>query len=140
MKKTKRPVELTGERLEQIKRLVIIAMFSDSALEELLVLKGGNAIDIVHRLGARASVDVDFSMHGDLPEAMPDFRDRVERALKTTFSPEGYDVFDVKLAERPETISEELKAFWGGYTVEFKLLDSTLVESLNGDLNAMRRH
>ena len=36
------------EFLEQVKKLVIIAMFSDDDLMERLVLKGGNLLDIVY--------------------------------------------------------------------------------------------
>jgi hypothetical protein len=132
----------TDERvinLEKIKKLVIVAMFSDSELESLLVLKGGNAIDIVHKLGTRASVDVDFSIADDLPEDLPKFRERVERALSSTFIPEGYEVFDVNLLPRPEKVSPELEAFWGGYVIEFKLLEAPLFAKLRDDLEAMRR-
>ena len=48
------------EFLEHIKRLTIIAMFSDGDLMERLVLKGGNLLDIVHRVSTRASIDADF--------------------------------------------------------------------------------
>jgi len=126
--------------LEAIKKLVIVAMFSDPTLEELLVLKGGNAIDIIHKLGTRASVDVDFSIADDLPEGLPQFRERIERTLQSTFRPEGYEVFDVHLVPRPEKVSAELEAFWGGYIVEFKLLDAELLDQHRGDLSAMRRY
>ena len=48
------------DRIEKIKRLAIIAMFSDDDLMERLVLKGGNALDIVYEIGSRASMDLDF--------------------------------------------------------------------------------
>jgi hypothetical protein len=41
--------------LEKIKRLTVVSMFSDDELEDDLVLKGGNAMDLVHRLSSRAS-------------------------------------------------------------------------------------
>ena len=46
----------------QIRRLVVIAMFSDDVLMERLVLKGGNALELVHRLVDRGSLDIDLSM------------------------------------------------------------------------------
>ena len=49
----------------QIKKLAVIAMFSDDELMGRLVLKGGNAIDLIYRLSSRASVDVDFSIEND---------------------------------------------------------------------------
>lgn len=33
---------------------------------DLLVLKGGNAMDLVHQVNARASIDLDFSTARDL--------------------------------------------------------------------------
>jgi len=101
------------ELLEQIKKFVVIAMFSDSELEDLLVLKGGNALDLVHKLSARASVDVDFSMQSDLPEGLPAFRMRVEAALRGTFRPEGYEVFDVQLAASPEIVTAAVGGILG---------------------------
>jgi len=44
-----------------IRRTAIIAMFSDDVLMEQLVLKGGNALDLVHGLTALGSLDIDFS-------------------------------------------------------------------------------
>jgi hypothetical protein len=126
--------------LEQIKKLVVIAMFSDNELEEVLVLKGGNALDLVLKLSARASVDVDFSMQDDLPEDLPTFRNRVEAALQATFRPEGLEVFDVQMAPAPETVSAELADFWGGYVIEFKIIRKELFDLHTPDLDSMRNH
>jgi hypothetical protein len=51
---------------ERIKRLVIIAMVSDDELLEKLVLKGGNLLDIAYGVSTRSSVDIDFSVDGDV--------------------------------------------------------------------------
>ena len=126
--------------IEQIKRLAIMAMFSDDELFERLVLKGGNAMDLIHRLSSRASVDLDFSMQHDFPEGRDDFRQRVERALKKTYRQSGWEVFDVKMEEKPTQLSEDLADFWGGYAVEFKLIDSGRFESLAGNLPELRKH
>jgi len=77
----------------EIKRTATIAMFSDDALMELLVLKGGNALNIVQGLSLRTSVDVDLSMAGDLPD-LCDARERVRRALEDRFASTGHVVFD----------------------------------------------
>jgi predicted nucleotidyltransferase component of viral defense system len=57
------PVEL--DRFEQIKKLTLIGLFSDDDLMDTLVLKGGNALDIVYRIAARASIDIDLSIEND---------------------------------------------------------------------------
>jgi predicted nucleotidyltransferase component of viral defense system len=57
--------------IDRIKELVVIAMFSDDELMDRLVLKGGNALDIIHQVSVRASIDVDFSMSDDFrPERL----------------------------------------------------------------------
>ena len=38
---------------------------SPDILMEKLVLKGGNALDLVHRIGGRASMDIDLSIDGE---------------------------------------------------------------------------
>src|SRR5258706_7054219 len=88
-RQTTKPVEISPEaRFERIKRLVIVAMFSDDDLMERLVLKGGNALDLVFGVAARASVDVDFSMAGDFDEDLASVHHRLERALVATLRAE----------------------------------------------------
>jgi hypothetical protein len=128
-------------RLDEIKKLVIIAMFSDDELMERLVLKGGNALDLIHQISTRASVDVDFSMADDFPKnERQAYQERVERALVTTFRPAGYEVFDVKMAERPEGITPDLAHFWGGYSVEFKAIEKLQYDRFSGDIVQIRRN
>ncbi|MFH1883416.1 MAG: hypothetical protein ABIL62_11975 [Planctomycetota bacterium] len=43
------------DKLEQIKRIAIIALFSDDDLMDSLVLKGGNALDMIYGVAQRAS-------------------------------------------------------------------------------------
>lgn len=128
-------------RRERIKRLVIIAMFSDDELMERLVLKGGNAMDLAHRVSTRASVDVDLSMTGDFTaDEWFALQGRIEKVLCTTFRPEGYYVFDVRFQEQPRGLTEDLADFWGGYSVEFKLIELARYEELKNDLEGLRRN
>ncbi|MGO8766675.1 MAG: nucleotidyl transferase AbiEii/AbiGii toxin family protein [Limisphaerales bacterium] len=68
-----------NDRLERIKRQVVIAIFSDDYLMERLVLKGGNAIDLILNVGTRASVDIDLSMENDFPA---DEREKIRQRLQ----------------------------------------------------------
>ena len=43
------------DKLEQIKRITIIALFSDDDLMDSLVLKGGNALDMIYGIAQRSS-------------------------------------------------------------------------------------
>lgn len=127
-----------GDKLDSIKKIALVAMFSDDELMEKLVLKGGNAMDLVHQVNARASVDLDFSMENDFQEK-EDAQARVKQALENTFDLEGYIAFDIKMSLRPGKMPDDLARFWGGYLVEFKLIRKTRANTVKMDLEVMRR-
>ena len=124
-------------QLNTIKRAAIVAMFADDELMDILVLKGGNAMDIVHQVNSRASVDLDFSMQGDLD--LPATQQKLARALQSTFSLHGLHAFDIKMTERPGQMPEDLALFWGGYLVEFKLISEERAAEVDHDIETMRR-
>ena len=137
MKKGAAAEVIAGAQLEAIKRAAIVAMFSDDELMDVLVLKGGNAMAIVHQVNSRASVDLDFSMKDDLDhEAV---YPRLKRALRSTFELQEYYAFDIKLSIRPGRMPDELATFWGGYLVEFKLISKKRADQTGHDLEQMRR-
>jgi predicted nucleotidyltransferase component of viral defense system len=114
-------------KLEKIKRLGVIAMFSDDFLMERLTLKGGNAIDLVHKTPCRASVDLDFSMDTEFDEQeLGAIKERIEKALVISFRTGGYEVFDIDFSIKPpeHKLSPDMADFWGGYRIEFKLIES----------------
>ena len=78
-----------------VKELAIQALFSVDELFDELVLKGGNALDLIYGFGGRASKDLDFSLPGDLPVG----ETRIEEALVSRFSEEGLEVFDFKFGQ-----------------------------------------
>lgn len=125
--------------LADVRRLAIIAMFSDDTLMEQLVLKGGNALALVYGVGARTSLDVDLSIDGDF-ENLEDTRVRIVRSLRSRFETAGYAVFDERFEPRPATegIGQDKK--WGGYIVEFKLIQQDRYHELQEDINAIRRN
>jgi predicted nucleotidyltransferase component of viral defense system len=118
---------------------VIIAMFADDDLLDTLVLKGGNALDIAHKMNLRASVDVDFSMSGDFDD-LGIIRAKIERSLAERFDSEGYQVFDYKFLPKPQQSAVELPPFWGGYQVEFKIIENQQYSRLQGDVANLRRN
>ncbi len=125
--------------LERVKRLAVMAMFSDGDLMDQLVLKGGNAMALIHKLTSRESVDLDFSMQHDFPDGVVAVTARIERALQRTFPPAGYIPFDLKMDERPATVSPDMASFWGGYAVEFKLVTLDQYAAHKDNLEQMRR-
>ena len=129
------------EQSERIKRLVVIGIFSDDYLMERLVLKGGNALNLVLGIGTRASVDIDLSMEDDFPPGeLEAIRGRLENRLQEVFNSESYHVFDVTLEPKPDPVSPELAKFWGGYSANFKLIDEKHLKESQGNLTAMRRN
>lgn len=86
--------------LTEIRRTIITAVASDDLLREMLVLKGGNALELVHKIGERASPDVDFSLEGDF-ESPEDVRARLFKALRAQFDAAGYALFDEEESRRP---------------------------------------
>ncbi len=127
------------EFLNEVKKRVIIAMFSDDDLMEHLVLKGGNLLDIVYGISTRPSKDVDFSIPGKF-ENLEVLRSKVEHALTITFAEIGYVVFDVTAEEKPDNISEDLLGFWGGYKLYFKLLGQDEYVAYKDNVETLRRH
>jgi Nucleotidyl transferase AbiEii toxin, Type IV TA system len=124
--------------LDHIKRLAVTAMFSDDELMDELVLKGGNAMALIHKLTSRESVDIDFSMRHDFPNGPDEVKGRIERALLRTFRPAGFEPFDFKMEAKPAEVSADLADFWGGYGVEFKLVSSSQFALLRDDPNRLR--
>lgn len=125
--------------LEEIKKLALISMFSDDLLMEHLVLKGGNAMDLVLQVSGRSSIDLDFSIDSDFPGGLTALTTRTENTLRGTFREAGYEPFDISVQFQPPKISTELIDFWGGYSIEFKLIDRDKYRVLVDDLDALRR-
>jgi predicted nucleotidyltransferase component of viral defense system len=126
--------------LEKIRKLGIIAMFSDDDLMEMLVLKGGNAIALFYSEYSRASIDLDFSLCDDIDkEKFHVIEEKIRKVLESTFQENGYLVFDFKFYEKPKVRKAGLKDFWGGYRVEFKLMEKERLKDFSGDMEKMRK-
>lgn len=126
---------------EKVKRLTIVALVSEDELFDLLVLKGGNAIEHAGVVPVRRSIDVDFSLDGSLDSlgSLAELRSRFERLLNDTFTPEGLRVFDVRLEERPANLKQDvLGDFWGGYEIRFKVIEAETAERLGPEQQRKR--
>lgn len=130
---------LSLEELERIKKLAITAMFSDDELMEKLVLKGGNALDLVYNIGSRASGDLDFSMNKAFTsEELETLPARIEELLQSAFEAEGYKVFDVRFSEIPGTEVTQQLDFWGGYKIGFKAIKASEYERWSENIQDLR--
>lgn len=123
----------------EIRRRVIVAMFSDDLFFDRLVLKGGNALELVHQVLTRGSVDVDLSVDGEFVD-LADFRERIFQALRREFESAGYTLFDEAFAVVPPEVGENTKPWLSGYCAEFKHIEIKLADSLGRDVDRMRRH
>ena len=123
---------------EQVRKLTITALFSDDQLMEKLVLKGGNALTLVYQLSTRTSLDLDFSIDGDLTD-VPNAEDRIFAALRDRFDSVGFVVFDETLRPKPAALGPNQPASWGGYELSFKLIEKVNFERLRGKLEDLRR-
>lgn len=130
--------------VQKIKHLAIIALASDDALVETLVLKGGNAIELAYqpRRGAtsRTSFDLDYSIDdGDFDEDEASIAQRIAHTLTQTFLEHDFIVLDYKFLSKPRRIENQLADFWGGYKVEFKVIGRGLYEAFKANPDTLRR-
>ena len=63
----------------------------------------------------------------------------LERALTSRFAYVGFVPFDVKLFPKPSTENEDLGPRWGGYQLEFKLIDEKRHRSFGSEIPRLRR-
>ncbi|MHA1666578.1 MAG: nucleotidyl transferase AbiEii/AbiGii toxin family protein [Candidatus Thorarchaeota archaeon] len=120
---------------EDIRKYILKALYRDEFLYARIVLKGGNALALIYQVGNRSSLDLDFSIDKDF-EDIEFVSDRIYRALISTFEPEGVHVFDYSFDAKPKVTTED---WWGGYRAEFKLIPKDLADSLNFDIDHLRR-
>ncbi len=118
--------------------MTITALFSDDDLLDQIVLKGGNAMSLVHGLTERSSLDLDFSMEEDFAD-LEVALEQMRRGLERRFAPVGLVPFDVSLLPKPSQPGEDALLWWGGYRLEFKLVDEARFFRLRGNPEQLRR-
>lgn len=129
-----------NDALDRIKRLALIAIFSDDELTERLVLKGGNALNFAYEVTTRASIDLDFSMAGCFATTeLESIRNRIEQRLRQQLGPAGFTILEVVLFDQLKNVTPDLAEFWGGYGLQFQIIDTATFEAVGGDLNEARR-
>ena len=121
----------------RIREIALTAVASDDVLSNLLVLKGGNALALVHRIGKRTSLDLDFSMEADFDNRQQLNR-VLTRAVTDRFDAAGYVVFDTSLVFKPQPRSGRVPDWWGGYTFFFKLIPREEFKKYQGNIEALR--
>jgi len=112
--------------LEEIRRLVIIAMFSDDVLFEKLVFKGGNALELLYGIGARSSLDLDFSIEQDFSDP-DDIKRRMFSALRDRLESNALVMFDEQIERK---FPKREPAVTLGYQVTFKIIGKEHAENI----------
>lgn len=123
---------------KHIRTIAITAIFSDDILYEKVCLKGGNALSLVHEIGVRTSLDLDFSIEGDFKDP-EEVKQRIFAALTDRYDAAGFSAFDLKFERRPNVSRDGQSPQWGGYMVTFKLMEKEKYKALRHDLEATRR-
>lgn len=127
--------------LDDIRKLVIISLFYDDEFLSLFVLKGGNVLNIVYGINNRASMDIDVSMEKDFTaDQLEEVQSKLSSAFDKVFTEAGYHVFDFKMYPTPEQVRPGYEQFWGGYTVELKIIEMAKYSRFAEDIEQLRRH
>lgn len=123
------------EVTDRIRTAVITAFFSVDSLYDKLALKGGNALRMVYEIQDRTSLDLDFSLEGDITD-FDQTRDSLFHALRDRLDSAGFHLFDESLKRRPLRAT----GTWGGYQLEFKVILKEAYERLGSDMAQLRRN
>lgn len=129
------------EEIKRLKELAVTAIFANDYLFDRLVFKGGNALSLIYGISERASFDLDFSIPGQFAaDEMPEIEAQLKQTLESQFRQAGYEVFDFEFTEKPHKISKDVKDFWGGYAVAFKIIELKKYLQHKSNLEQMRRN
>lgn len=107
--------------IENVIRETVAGIFSSEVLRELLVLKGGAALQIGEGIDNRLSTDIDLSVPQTVTFNPTQVRTEFERKLTDRFGGLGFDVIDLTLERRPKVKRAESPDIWGGWNLSFKL-------------------
>ncbi len=124
--------------LEWLRKQLIVALAIDDELFEVLILKGGNALNLLHGIGERSSLDLDYSLSDDLGN-QTEFAGLLWGALEGHLQKFGISLFDWKFFPRPSNPGQDFNPDWGGYNAEFKIIETTALEALGGDTKKARK-
>lgn len=115
---------------DEIRLTVIKAIFSTPQLEDILTLKGGNAMKL-QGLTDRESQDLDFSIKENIRLSKEQDGPLFLNRLQNEFNQLGYQVVSFKFEEKPSTKKEWTPPFWGGYKIDFSILKEEVFSNLS---------
>ncbi|HSH51063.1 MAG TPA: nucleotidyl transferase AbiEii/AbiGii toxin family protein [Bacteroidales bacterium] len=104
-----------------IKLTAIKAIFSDEKLEDILTLKGGNALNL-HGLTKRESQDLDFSIKEQVRLSKEEEGEIFKERLSQAFQEHGYELASYRFQDKPKKRRQMTPPYWGGYHIEFSII------------------
>lgn len=125
--------------VESVRRLILAAIASDDELLESLVLKGGNALRLVYRLVQRTTLDLDFSMKDEFPDAETAGA-KLFGAIRRKLESAGLILFDESLVDRPKILPSGGNPRHGGYQARFKVIETDFDEQLHSTEKLRRKY
>jgi len=135
----KKKSNTTPPSFDEIKKAIVLGLFSIDELLDKFVLKGGNALSLVYEISTRASLDIDIS----IPDEFSNL-DRVESliqsGLQRSFDSLSLKLFDFSMQEAPRELTADLAGFWGGYKIVFKLIERSKFQEHGHDTDWLRRN
>ena len=81
---------------------------------------------------------MDFSVSKEFQD-LKDTERKIFDTLRREFRSIGYEILDEKFEIKPKKSGPDKPEWWGGYMVEFKLVEQSLFQKLKGDVDALRR-
>ena len=129
---------MTNKQTDLFRSLIIKALFLNDSLADKLTLKGGSALDLVYNLTGRSSLDIDVALAEDFSSSdLFEIEGTLLKTLNDLFNEENYTVFDLTFTKRPKI---ESNPRWGGYLVEFKIMEGIYSEEeISKNLEKYRR-
>lgn len=120
-----------------LRRQFLIAIARNATLRDLLFLKGGNALGLIYEIGERASLDIDYSLEGELDDPVS-FGEALRAAVTDHLALVGLIAFDWIFESRPNEREPGNDPRWGGYQASFKVIDEETHQRLLGTPDRLR--
>ena len=109
-------------KIEDVITEVIVAIYGNSQLARLLILKGGSAMRLFDNKNTRLSIDADFSIVNDIANSATVFQE-MERCFDDRFLLHGFELIDFKANRKPKKLRKGFPDWWGGWACEFTIVD-----------------
>jgi predicted nucleotidyltransferase component of viral defense system len=122
-------------KIDFVIEVCLTGIFKEDIFNESLYLKGGQALRLKENLRKRFSADIDFSASSEIKDKDL-FFSKIKDSLYQEFLTHDLYLFDFVFTRRPKQRKEGTPDFWGGWEVEFKLIEKS---KMGGNIDKLRR-